>query len=87
MLVDGRATPYDSAIARLREAARPDRAAPPELEPYVDKVRRDATTVTDRDVEELVAAGMSEDEVFEQTVAVAVAAGLERLEAGLRVLP
>jgi len=53
----------------------------------VDKVRRDATTVTDRDVEELVAAGMSEDEVFEQTVAVAVAAGLERLEAGLRVLP
>jgi len=59
----------------------------PALEPYLDKVRRDATSVTDRDVEELVAAGVSGDEIFEQTVAAAVAAGLERLEAGLGVLP
>jgi len=59
----------------------------PALEPYLDKVRRDAASVTDRDVEELVAAGVSGDEIFEQTVAAAVAAGLERLEAGLGVLP
>jgi alkylhydroperoxidase family enzyme len=85
--VDARATPYDAAIARLREAARPERPALPALEPYLDKVRHDATSVTDRDLEEFVTAGVSEDEVFEQTVAVAVAAGLERLEAGLRVLP
>jgi alkylhydroperoxidase family enzyme len=85
--VDLEATRYGAPIARLREAARPDRPAPPELGPFVDKVRRDATTVTDRDVEELLAAGFSEDEIFEQTVASAVAAGLERLEAGLRVLP
>jgi alkylhydroperoxidase family enzyme len=85
--VDLEATRYGAPIARLRVAARPDRSAPPELEPYVDKVRRDATTVTDRDVEELLTAGISEDEIFEQTVAASVSAGLERLEAGLRVLP
>jgi alkylhydroperoxidase family enzyme len=81
-----RPTRYDAALDRIREAARPDRAAPPELEPYLEKVRRDATAVTDADVEGLLAAGLSEDEVFEQTVGVAVEAGLERLEAGLRVL-
>jgi alkylhydroperoxidase family enzyme len=85
--VDLEATRYGAPIARLREAAQPDRAAPPDLEPYLDKVRRDATSVTDRDVDELLAAGISEDEIFEQTVAAAVSAGLERLEAGLRVLP
>jgi hypothetical protein len=79
-------TRYDAAIDRLREAARPEHAPPPELEAYLEKVRRDATSVTDADVEGLLAAGLSEDEVFEQTVAVAVGAGLERLDAGLRVL-
>jgi alkylhydroperoxidase family enzyme len=87
LLVERRATRYDAAVDRLREAAGPDRPAPPELEPYLDKVRRDATSVTDADIEELLAAGFTEDEIFEQTVAVAVAAGLERLEAGLGVLP
>jgi hypothetical protein len=82
-----RPTRYDDAIDRLREAARPERAAPPELAPYLEKVRRDATSVTDADIEGLLAGGLSEDELFEQTVAVAVEAGLERLEAGLRVLP
>lgn len=42
--------------------------------------------VTDRDIEELKEAGFSEDEIFEQTVSVAVAAGLERLDAGLGTL-
>jgi hypothetical protein len=81
-----RPTRYDAALDRLREAARPDRAPPPELEPYLEKVRRDATSVTDADIAGLLTAGLSEDEVFEQTVAVAVDAGLERLEAGLGVL-
>jgi hypothetical protein len=31
-------------------------------------------------------AGFSEDEIFEHTVSAAVAAGLERLDAGLRAL-
>jgi hypothetical protein len=59
----------------------------PALARYVEKVRRCAYAVTDADVEELRADGISEDEIFEQTVAVAVEEGLRRLEAGLEALP
>jgi alkylhydroperoxidase family enzyme len=79
-------TRYDELIAGLRAAAQPERPAPAELSGYLDKVRHHAYKVTDRDVEELKAAGFSEDEIFEHTVTVATAAGLERLEAGLSVL-
>jgi alkylhydroperoxidase family enzyme len=73
-------------IDALRAAARPERPAPPEFAAYLEKVRLHAYTVTDRDIEELKAAGFSEDEIFEQTVAAAAAAGLERLDAGLGTL-
>jgi alkylhydroperoxidase family enzyme len=79
-------TRYDELIAQLREAAEPDRPAPPDFGPYLDKVRRHAYKVTDGDVEALKQAGHSEDEIFEQTVSAAVAAGLERLDAGLGTL-
>jgi alkylhydroperoxidase family enzyme len=79
-------TRYDELIARLRDAAQPDRPAPPDFASYLDKVRRHAYKVTDRDVEALKEAGHSEDEIFEQTVSAAVAAGLERLDAGLEAL-
>jgi alkylhydroperoxidase family enzyme len=79
-------TRYDELIAELTTAAKPDRAAPRELAAYLDKVRRHAYKVLDRDVEELKAAGFSEDEIFEQTVSAAVAAGIERLDAGLGTL-
>jgi alkylhydroperoxidase family enzyme len=79
-------TRYDELIERLREAAQPQRPAPPEVARYLEKVRLHAYKVTDRDVEELKDAGFSEDEIFEHTVSVAVAAGLERLEAGLGTL-
>ena len=79
-------TRYDELIERLREAAQPERVAPPELQPYLDRVLRHAYTVTDRDLEELKRDGFSEDEIFEHTVSAAVAAGLERLDAGLRAL-
>ena len=74
-------------VERLRQAARPDREAPPDFAPYLEKVRRNAYKVTDGDLEALKSAGYSEDDIFEQTVSVAVAAGLERLEAGLGVFP
>jgi alkylhydroperoxidase family enzyme len=80
-------TRYDSLVEGLRDAARPDREAPPDFAAYLDKVRRNAYKVTDADIQALRDAGYSEDAVFEQTVSVAVAAGLERLEAGLEVLP
>jgi len=79
-------TRYDELIAALREAARPDRPAPPEFGAYLDKVRKHAYTVTDADVQALKNAGFSDDEIFEQTVAAAVAAGLYRLERGLGCL-
>jgi alkylhydroperoxidase family enzyme len=79
-------TRYDPLVARLREAASPDREAPPEFASYLDQVRRHAYRTTDEDVQALTDAGYSEDDIFEQTVSVAVAAGLERLQAGLRAL-
>ena len=80
-------TRYDELIARLREAAQPDRKAPPELESYLERVRLHAYQVTDEEVEALKRAGYSEDELFEHTVSASVAAGLERLDAALAVLP
>jgi alkylhydroperoxidase family enzyme len=80
-------TRYDSLVERLRRAAQPDREAPPDFAPYLEKVRSNAYKVTDEDVQALKDSGYSEDVIFEQTVSVAVAAGLERLEAGLEALP
>lgn len=79
------ATRYDGLVARLR-AALPDRQAPPDFDMYLDKVRRHAYTITDEEVRALKDAGHSENEIFELTVSAAVAAGLERLDAGLRTL-
>ncbi len=79
------ATRYDHLIAQLWTAL-PDREAPPDLRAYLDKVRRQASTITDEDVKALKEAGHSEDEIFEHTVSAAIAAGLERLDAGLRTL-
>ena len=53
------------------------------MAPYLEKVRSRAYTVTDAEVAALKAAGHSEEEIFEHTVAVAVVEGLRRLDAGL----
>ena len=45
-----------------------------------------AYTVTDADVEALKAAGLSEDEIFERTVAAAIYEGLRRLDRANEVL-
>lgn len=79
------ATRYESLIAQL-QAAQLDREAPPDFGAYLDKIRRHAYTITDQDVQTLKDAGHSEDEIFEHTVSAAVAAGLERLDAGMRTL-
>jgi len=65
---------------RTLAAARP--AHPPMLAPYLEKVRSRAYTVTDLDVEELTAAGLSQDEIFEATIGAVIAEGLRRLDAG-----
>jgi alkylhydroperoxidase family enzyme len=78
-------TRYDALISQLLTAA-PNREAPHDFNAYLEKVRRHAYTITDQDVQELKDAGYSEDEIFEYTVSAAVAAGIERLNAGLGTL-
>ena len=60
--------------------------APPAAGAYLAKVRAKAYAITDADVDGLRAAGVSEDEIFEQTVAAAIGEGLRRLDAAERVL-
>jgi alkylhydroperoxidase family enzyme len=79
-------TRYDPIVRQLREASRPEREQPAVAAAYLEKVRLHAYRVTDGDVEALLASGLSEDEIFEATVAAAVTAGLERFVAGVRTL-
>lgn len=53
---------------------------------YVDKLRRHAYRVRDDDIERLCAAGYSEEQIFEVTIAAALGAGDTRLNAGLSAL-
>jgi alkylhydroperoxidase family enzyme len=73
-------------LEQLRATAGSFEHAPTVMAPYLEKVRRRAYAVTDDDVEALRAAGLSEDEIFEHTVAVAVAEGLRRLDSGLEAI-
>lgn len=50
---------------------------------YLEKVRRAAIEVTDAEVAALRAAGHSDDELFELTIAAAFGAAKERLDVGL----
>ena len=74
--------PIDELRAVVAEAA----PARPELARYLAQVRQCAYEISDDDVEALKAAGVSEDEIFEQTVSTAIGEGLRRLDAALRVI-
>ena len=67
-------------MAELRNVVATSPPAPGEMDAYLEKVRERAYAVVDRDVESLKEAGFSDDEIFEQTVAVAIAEGLRRLD-------
>jgi hypothetical protein len=71
---------------QLRLQAFQGHAMPAEIAGYAAKVRDRAYTVTDDDVRAVVAAGWSEDEVFELTVALALGAGHLRLRAAADAL-
>jgi len=73
-------------LDELRRAAAAVPPAPEAAAAYLAKVRERAYAVTDADVEALRAAGLSEDELFEQTVAAAVGEGFRRLDAAEAVL-
>jgi alkylhydroperoxidase family enzyme len=70
----------------LRRAAAQNAGLPPALQAYVDTVHRHAYRMRDQDVEALRAAGYTEDQVYEITVAAALGAAGERLRAALRAL-
>jgi alkylhydroperoxidase family enzyme len=63
---------------RVLAAAAPE--APAAMDAYLAKVHDRAYTVVDGDVDALKAAGISEDEIFEQTVAAALREGVRRLD-------
>jgi alkylhydroperoxidase family enzyme len=69
-----------------RAAAYQGDELPPQLLQYVAKVRGESHRITDADVQALLAAGYSQDAVFEMTVAASLGAAMERLDAGLRLL-
>jgi alkylhydroperoxidase family enzyme len=73
-------------IQQLRDNVAAAPAAPEAMASYLTKVRERAYTVTDPDVEALKAAGLSEDEIFEQTVVAAIDQGLRRLDKALEVI-
>ena len=70
----------------IRRAAAEGGQVPDSLAAYVDKVRRHAYTVTDGDVEGLLTAGWTEDQIFEVTVAAAFGAAKHRLDAALTAM-
>jgi len=74
------------SIDQLRANVAATPPAPAEMATYLEKVRLHAYKVTDADVQALKDAGFSEDEIFEQTVAVAISEVLRRLEAAERVI-
>jgi alkylhydroperoxidase family enzyme len=74
------------AIEELRALAAEPAPPPPELAPYLEKVRARAYMITDADVAQLKRSGIPEDEIFEATVAVAISEGLRRLDAALEVI-
>jgi alkylhydroperoxidase family enzyme len=58
---------------------------PDEVAAYVTKVHGRAYEVTDQDVAALRGTGLTEDQIFELTIAAAVGAGLSRLDAARSV--
>lgn len=69
-----------------RLAAAEGGSLPVPLDSYLTKVRDQSYRVTDRDIAALAAAGVSEDEIFELTVAAALGAAMLRFDAGMHAL-
>ncbi len=53
---------------------------------FVDKVARTAYKVTDADINALIEAGYSEEQVFEAIICTAVGAGMLRMDLGVKAM-
>lgn len=72
--------------AEERLAIAEGRDAPAALAAYVATVRASAYAVTDGDIAGLKQAGLTEEQIFEATVAAAVGAGFDRLTTVQRLM-
>jgi len=82
-------TPFQSPGANqpdVRVAAGRGGELPEPLAAYAAKVRDQSYRITDADFAGLTAAGLNDDAIFEITIAAAVGAALQRLDAGLRAV-
>ena len=101
LLAEGPATDHGDVVANLRHAvldmpAITDRALraaaaagdplPDPWQSYAMTVRDASYRITDTDIDRLTAAGYSEDQIFEVTVAAAVGAALRSFDAGRNAL-
>jgi AhpD family alkylhydroperoxidase len=102
LLADGSATDHGDVVTNLRHAvldapaAATDRALraaavagdalPEPWQSYATTVRDASYRITDADIGRLTAAGHSEDEIYEVTVAAAVGAALRSFDAGRKAL-
>lgn len=73
----------DPALRRTLAGGGPSPAA---LAEYVRTLREHASRMRDEDIAAVIAAGYTEDQVYEATIATALGTGTYRLEAGLRAL-
>jgi alkylhydroperoxidase family enzyme len=73
-------------LLELRDVVAATAPAPAAMAAYLEKVRDRAYAVVDRDIEALEEVGFSQDAIFEQTVAVAIAEGLRRLDLAYGVI-
>jgi alkylhydroperoxidase family enzyme len=69
-----------------RRAAFDDSGAPVPLAALVSKVARHANRVTDQDITDVKAAGISEDQIFEVVVCAAVGQATRQYDAALAAL-
>ena len=70
----------------IRRAAGSGEPLPAPWTGYAETVRDHSYRVTDGDIAALKAAGRTEEEIFEITIAIATGAALHRLDAGLRAV-
>jgi hypothetical protein len=56
------------------------------LNAFVVRVRANASSLTQRDIDALKARGLSEDEIFEATICAAFVSGLERYQMAMKAL-
>lgn len=70
----------------LRQAAGQGGELPEPWAAYAEKVRDHSYRITDADIAGLKAAGCTEEQIFEITIAAATGAALRRLDAGLAAM-